>query len=118
MSALAADAPSQPPRSYPLWDGNETVAQYASRVNLPEQQELDLGDGVSLGLVLIPPGKFIMGTPKPQPVDKEAFHRKIQTGQAVLAGGGGTLLFLLGGPSCGLFGRSAGSSIRWAGLSA
>ena len=59
-----AGAPVAP--AYPLWDGKETVAQYARRVNLPETKTLDLGNGVSLDLVLIPAGKFIMGTSEPE----------------------------------------------------
>jgi len=94
-AALGAADASHP--AYPLWDGQETVAHYARRVNLPETQTLDLGNGVTLELVLIPAGKFIMGTPEPKRVDEEAFHKKIVTGQAVLAVGGGILLFLLGG---------------------
>jgi hypothetical protein len=42
------------------------VADYARRVNLPPTKALDLGDNVKLELVLIPAGKFIMGTPEPK----------------------------------------------------
>ena len=94
--ASLAKAP-QARQPVPLWDGKETVAQYARRVNLPETQTLDLGNGVALELVLIPTGRFIIGTAKPKPVAEEAFHKKIIVGQAVLAVGGGILLFLLGG---------------------
>ena len=34
------------PGKYPLWDGQETVEQYAQRVNLPPTKTLDLGNGV------------------------------------------------------------------------
>ncbi|MGD0092693.1 MAG: SUMF1/EgtB/PvdO family nonheme iron enzyme, partial [Planctomycetota bacterium] len=53
--------------SAPLWDGIETVAQYARRANLPPAKSLELGKGVKLDLVLIPAGKFVMGTPQPKP---------------------------------------------------
>ena len=62
-SAFAAAPP------WPLWDGHESIEQYAARVNLPSTQTLDLGNGVTLDLVLIPAGKFIMGTPVPACVD-------------------------------------------------
>ncbi|HEY3324997.1 MAG TPA: SUMF1/EgtB/PvdO family nonheme iron enzyme [Planctomycetota bacterium] len=45
--------------------------------------------------MLIPAGKFIMGTPEPVPVDEAVFRQKIVTGQAVFAVGGGVLLVLL-----------------------
>ena len=57
---LVADAPA------PLWDGHESVADYAKRVNLPPTKTLDLGNNIKLDLVLIPAGKFIMGTPDPE----------------------------------------------------
>jgi len=63
--ALAGSLSAAEP-AYPLWDGTEPVAAYAKKVNLPPTQTLDLGNGVKLELVLIPAGKFIMGTPKPE----------------------------------------------------
>ena len=60
---FAADGgPATKPAVWPLWDGQETVEQYARRVNLPAAKTLDLGNGVNLDLVLIPAGKFVMGT--------------------------------------------------------
>ena len=52
--------------SYPLWNGSESVADYAKKVNLPPTQTLELGNGVKLELVLIPAGNFVMGTPEPK----------------------------------------------------
>jgi hypothetical protein len=45
--------------------------------------------------VLIPAGKFIMGTPEPTPVDEAAFQKKIVTGQALLVVSAVALLVLL-----------------------
>jgi formylglycine-generating enzyme required for sulfatase activity len=72
----AADAPDTKSNPYPLWDGQESIADYAQRVNLPPTKTLDLGNGVNLDLVLIPAGKFVMGTPEPK---EDAF-----TGQMIL----------------------------------
>ena len=84
------------PGKYPLWDGQESVEQYAQRVNLPPTKTLDLGNGVTLETVLIPAGEFVMGTPKPEPVDEYGFHKKIVVGQVLLALSGGVLLVLVG----------------------
>jgi len=80
---------------WPLWDGQETLADYAQRVNLPPTKTLDLGNGVKLELVLIPAGEFVMGTPEPEPVDEDGFRRKILTAQVLLATSGGVLLVLV-----------------------
>jgi hypothetical protein len=45
-SALASEP------DYPLWDGHESVADYAKRVNLPPTKTFDLGNGVKMELVL------------------------------------------------------------------
>ena len=79
-SLLAGEA------SYPLWDGSESVADYAKRVNLPPTQTLDLGNNVKLELVLIPAGKFNMGTSEPE---------KPAVGQAMVGMSGGVLLLLV-----------------------
>ena len=80
----------------PLWDGQESVAQYAERVGLPPTETLDLGNGVKLELVLIPAGKFIMGTPEPEAVDEIRFLKQIEMGIALLVLSGAVLLVLLG----------------------
>jgi formylglycine-generating enzyme required for sulfatase activity len=58
--------------AYPLWDGQETVAEYAKRAGIRDvETSLDLGqvfldlgaEDVTLKLTLIPAGKFAMGSP-------------------------------------------------------
>jgi formylglycine-generating enzyme required for sulfatase activity len=91
--ASVTAAESQP--AWPLWDNAESVAEYAKRANLPTTKTLDLGDGVKLEMVLIPAGKFTMGTEEPPPVNEESFRSKILTGEIILALGGGALMALL-----------------------
>ncbi len=93
---LAGSLLASEPTVYPLWDGVESVERYAKRVNLPTTKTLDLGGNIKLELVLIPAGKFMMGTPEPTPVDEAGFNQKIVTAQACLAVSGGGLLVMLG----------------------
>lgn len=62
--AGAVSASEPPPSAFPLRDGSESVADYAKKINLPPTKTLDLGNGAKMELVLIPAGKFIMGTPE------------------------------------------------------
>ena len=64
MLAVSLQA-AQPSPPDPLWDGHESVSVYARRAHLEETKTLDLGGGIKLELVLIPAGRFIMGTPEP-----------------------------------------------------
>jgi hypothetical protein len=52
FAANAAEPPATP--SYPLWDGQERITEYARRAKLEPTKTLDLGNGVKLELVLIP----------------------------------------------------------------
>ena len=55
----AGEAEKKP---WPLWDGKETVGDYARRTGLKAEETLDLGGGVTMKFVLIPAGEFVMGS--------------------------------------------------------
>jgi formylglycine-generating enzyme required for sulfatase activity len=78
---IAADAGA----AYPLWNGEESVADYAARVSLPPAQSLNLGRGVKLQLVLIPAGEFTMGTVEPHEINRAALRTQIILAWAALA---------------------------------
>ena len=82
--SLWAGEPTAP--AFPLWDGHESVAEYAKKVNLPPTQTLELGNGVKMELVLIPAGKFTMGTPE---------REKPVVGQSITGISGGILLLVV-----------------------
>ncbi len=90
---LPSGAP--PSRTYPLWDGRESVAEYAQRAHLPATKSLDLPGAVKLDLVLVPAGKFVMGMAEPTPLDESKFHQNIVIGKACLAASGTALLVML-----------------------
>jgi formylglycine-generating enzyme required for sulfatase activity len=96
LLALAANAPAaESTPTWPLWDGSESIEQYAKRAGLEPTKTLDLGNGVKLEMVLIPAGKFMMGTEEPEPVDEEGFQKKVVTGVIFFGVGAGALLLLL-----------------------
>ncbi|MBI3829399.1 MAG: SUMF1/EgtB/PvdO family nonheme iron enzyme [Planctomycetes bacterium] len=66
-AAPAANSVQNKPEAYPLWDGKEKVEDYAKRTGLKASETLDLGDGVKLEMLLIPPGAFTMGSPAGEP---------------------------------------------------
>jgi len=54
---IAKPAPDQP--TYPLWNGKESVADYAKRAGIK-----DVRASLPVKMVLIPAGKFVMGSPE------------------------------------------------------
>ena len=60
--AAAAEPDATTQSAYSLWNGKETVAQYAKRSGIKlVEQNLDLGKRITLKVTLIPAGKFQMG---------------------------------------------------------
>lgn len=66
-AVAAANSVQAAPPAYPAWDGKESVEDYAKRAGLKSSETLDLGDGVKLEMLLIPPGSFMMGSPESEP---------------------------------------------------
>ena len=92
---LAAGEVAAATSSYPTWDNQESVAAYALRANLPPIFTLDLGNGIKLNLVLIPAGKFMMGTAEPSSVDIMSYRKNIVIGQALTAASAAIILLIL-----------------------
>jgi formylglycine-generating enzyme required for sulfatase activity len=60
----AASKPTDTQPAYPLWDGKESVADYAKRAGIEDAQiTLALDGNLTMKLTLIPAGKFLMGSP-------------------------------------------------------
>jgi hypothetical protein len=77
---------TKPAPAYPLWDGDETPVAYAHRVNLPQIEKFDLGDGVTLTATLIPAATYTMGTPEPkQPSETPLVGRAIMFSAGAIA---------------------------------
>jgi formylglycine-generating enzyme required for sulfatase activity len=71
VSSPTGETPHE--KTYPFWDGKESVADYAKRSELESALTLDLGDGVTMEFVLIPAGKLRM-----VPTPKEGFQFKYE----------------------------------------
>src|SRR5579862_2974131 len=66
--------PGEPARlNAPFTDKHAQDAQtaWATHLGRRVEEEIDLGDGVKLVLVLIPPGTFTMGSPNSEPARKD-----------------------------------------------
>jgi formylglycine-generating enzyme required for sulfatase activity len=83
-------------RLFPLWDGKESIASYAARVNLSPTRTLEIGSGEKIEMVLVPAGEFTMGTPAPIPIDKARCQRQVLAGWVLMLISAGLLIFLLG----------------------
>jgi formylglycine-generating enzyme required for sulfatase activity len=76
LAALASLLAAPRAADFPLWDGKESVADYAKRANLEPTLTLDLG-GVTWEGVLIPAGAFVMGSPPGEAkTEKESQNEK------------------------------------------
>ena len=101
---------------YPLWDGKEPVADYAKRVGLPATKTVDLGNGVRAEMVLIPAGRFVMGTPEPVEPDWNALDGRIRVGQALLGVGALALCGMLAFVAIGMLRGKRGRQVSLRGF--
>lgn len=77
---LASNLLAADDQKFPIWNGSETIAQYAARAGLEPAITLDLGGDVKWEGVLIPAGSFIMGSPAgeaktPREAESEKPHK-------------------------------------------
>lgn len=80
MIALASAGAAEHLKTYPLWDGEEAIGSYARRVELPATKEVRLPGGTKLELVLIPAGRFVKGTPRPERPDLQPLLNQMYIG--------------------------------------
>ncbi|HEY3324142.1 MAG TPA: SUMF1/EgtB/PvdO family nonheme iron enzyme [Planctomycetota bacterium] len=77
--ALEPDAQDLKPeaKGWPLHDGKRPVAEYAKRAGLPATETLDLGGGVTIEMMLVPAGEFMMGSDDGEGCEKPIHKVKI-----------------------------------------
>jgi len=80
--------------TYPLWDGQEPIASYARRAGLPATKEIGLRNGVRLEMVLIPAGRYVKGTPKPERPDLAPLIDQLYIGAYVFLAATGCLIVM------------------------
>jgi hypothetical protein len=83
----AAGKPEPDQSPYPLWDGSQSVESYAQSVGVKPTRKLDLGELLMLDLVLVPAGRYLMGTPEAGKPDEAALQSHVRRGQAALLAG-------------------------------
>ncbi len=71
-------------RVFPPLDENESVVKYSERVGVPSTKTIELGNGIKIYLVLIPPGKFMMGTVDPKEPSRTDVFGKVITGCGIV----------------------------------